>query len=218
MRRALHEQSKSFTNASVEAIKQRAATAQEKMAAAYEAGDAADVAKWTAEVAQTQAELVRVQADAARDTVREESAGQTPQPRVQSAPQAAPLPHKTREWVARNASWFNKDPDMTSVAMSAHNRLIRNGVDPRSDEYFEEIDRRMRAVFPEEFVDSTDASSSAAPPKQVASPQNVAAPVVRASAPRKVVLTESQVRIAKSLGIPPQEYARQVALLEKQNG
>jgi pyruvate/2-oxoglutarate dehydrogenase complex dihydrolipoamide acyltransferase (E2) component len=104
--------------------------------------------------------------------------------------------------------------------MSVHNRLVANGVDPRSDQYFEEIDKRVRAAFPDEFAESTpsDASSSAAPPENKPQPKSVAAPVVRASAPRKVVLTESAARIARTLGVPLEEYARQVALLGDKNG
>jgi hypothetical protein len=96
---------------------------------------------------------------------------------------------------------------MTSFAFGVHGTLVEAGVDPRSDEYYEKINTRMRQVFPNEFdIQETKKKTS-----------NVVAPATRSTSPRKVTLKQSQVAIAKSLGIPLEEYAKQAAkLMRKQ--
>jgi tRNA A37 threonylcarbamoyladenosine modification protein TsaB len=97
---------------------------------------------------------------------------------------------------------------MTSLALGLHSKLVKQGVSPQSDEYYETIDARMRQVFPEQFED--------AEPKRKT---QVVAPATRSTAPKKVTLTKTQVQLAKRLGLTPQQYAKQVALdMRKQNG
>jgi hypothetical protein len=87
---------------------------------------------------------------------------------------------------------------MTSFALGLHQKLVKQGVDPRSDDYYERINSRMREVFPDQFKQRRRS--------------NVVAPATRSTAPRKIVLTSSQVAIAKRLGVPLEAYAKQVAL------
>ena len=96
---------------------------------------------------------------------------------------------------------------MTSFALGLHNRLIKEGLDPQSDEYYKRVNNRVRQVFPEKF-DSGDAADA---PTQRIVKQNVVAPATRSTAPRKVVLTQTQVNIAKRLNVPLELYARKVA-------
>jgi hypothetical protein len=98
---------------------------------------------------------------------------------------------------------------MTSFALGLHNKLVKNGVDPGSDDYYEKIDSRMRQVFPDAF----DSEESAEEPEKVEkrTKSNVVAPATRSSSPKKVVLTQTQVNIAKRLGVPLELYARKVA-------
>ena len=115
---------------------------------------------------------------------------------------------RASEWAAEN-SWFGSDDEMTAFALGLHNKLVKDGVDPQSDTYYERIDTRMRQVFPDEFNESEDASTEAAAPKKRAS--NVVAPATRSTAPKKVTLTRTQVALAKRLGLPVEVYAQQVA-------
>ncbi len=118
---------------------------------------------------------------------------------------------------AKSNTWFGTDDEMTSFALGLHNKLVKSGVDPRSDEYYESLDARMRQVFPENFDDMSndaDEDDEKRTPKRQA---NVVAPATRSTAPKKVVLTQTQVNLAKRLGVPLDEYARQVAIQMRNN-
>jgi len=94
---------------------------------------------------------------------------------------------------------------MTGFALAVHERLVEEeGVDPRSDTYYERIDARMREKFPEKFQDSNGGNEK---PRR----SSVVAPATRSTAPKKIVLTPSAVAIAKRLGIPLELYAKKVA-------
>jgi hypothetical protein len=139
----------------------------------------------------------------------EETEVQEPQP----TPQRVRDP-KAEAWVEENSSWFHVDDEMTAYAMGLHQKLVKSGVDPRTDEYYETINARMRKVFPEEFDDVVEQPEPQESRKQSA---NVVAPATRSTAPNKVKLTKTQVALANRLGVPLEEYARQVAL-EMRNG
>ncbi len=118
---------------------------------------------------------------------------------------------KAEEWRSANP-WFDEDPEMQSLAYGVHHKLVRDGVSPQSDEYYERIDARMREVFPDYFGEVP----SEAREERKQRP-NVVAPATRSTAPKKVTLSQTQVALAKRLGVPLEEYARQVAL-EMRNG
>ena len=111
--------------------------------------------------------------------------------------QKAPDP-KAQEWAEDN-KWFGTDRAMTYTAMSFHDELVAEGFDASSDEYYNEIDRRIRKEFPQKFEDQSK-------------PKQTVASAVRKSASgrRTVKLTPSQVAIAKKLGVPLEEYAKHV--------
>jgi len=122
-----------------------------------------------------------------------------------SAPSVDP---KAERWREQN-KWFGPDDEMTSFALGLHNKLVKNGVDPASDDYYEKVNSRMRQVFPDAF-DSEEPADE--PEKEVKrTKSNVVAPATRSSSPKKVVLTQTQVNIAKRLGVPLELYARKVA-------
>lgn len=104
---------------------------------------------------------------------------------------------RAQEWGDRN-QWFGSDDEMTSFALGVHKRLVDEGISPTSDEYYERVDARMRAVFPDKFGSKKRQSST------------VVAPVGRSPKGRKVVLTQTQVALAKRLGITPEAYAREL--------
>jgi hypothetical protein len=117
-----------------------------------------------------------------------------------------PVDEKAISWT-RNNDWFGSDDEMTSFALGLHNKLVKAGVDPRSDEYYDKVDARVREVFPEKFNSEETADAST----QRTNKRNVVAPATRSTAPRKVVLSQSQVNIAKRLNVPLELYARKVA-------
>ena len=127
---------------------------------------------------------------------------QMPQQAQQPAQQqpAAPPDPKAEAWAEKN-EWFGTDEPMTLTSFSIHRKLVEEGFDTKSDEYYSEIDKRMRDTFPHKF-------------EQVSTPTQTVAPATRSTQPAKrkgsVRLTPSQVAIAKKLGVPLSEYAKYV--------
>lgn len=121
---------------------------------------------------------------------------------------------KALEWQKQN-QWFGQDEEMTSFALGLHQKLVKQGVDPRSDEYYEKINARVKQVFPDQFAEE-EVSEDDDQPRQKKS--NVVAPVSRSTATKKVTLTQTQVALAKKLGVPLELYAKQIAEMRKQNG
>jgi hypothetical protein len=121
---------------------------------------------------------------------------------------------RAQDWQKDN-SWFGQDDEMTSFALGLHQKLVKQGVNPRSDDYYEKINSRMRQVFPDQFDDVEDEPEETKPRRKT----NVVAPATRSTAPKKIVLTQTQVALAKRMGVPLEEYAKQVAMeMRKQNG
>ena len=131
------------------------------------------------------------------------SAGQIGEQPVQSRVQQPKPDPKAEQWAEKN-EWFGKDEAMTYASFGIHKRLVEeDGFNPTSDEYYEEIDKRIRKEFPHKFNGEEKASS-----KPV---QTVASASRTSGAGRKTVrLTPSQVAIAKKLGVPLEEYAKYV--------
>jgi len=127
-----------------------------------------------------------------------------------SQPQV-PRDEKAESWRAEN-TWFGSDDEMTAFALGYHNKLVKEGVDPRSDEYYERVNARMRKLFPENFDEDIDDEPG---PQKVKKAANVVAPATRSTAPLKVRLSDTQVALAKKLGVPLADYAKQVALLRR---
>ena len=143
-------------------------------------------------------------------------------PSEQPAPRTQPDP-KAARWAQRNP-WFNKDREMTSFAYGVHDTLVgQEGLDPQSDAYYRRIDQKMKERFPEKFGGRVAAEVPQGDSRPKGSPRRppaVVAPATRnnGAAPRKVQLTATQVRLAKRLGVSPEQYAQQVLELEKANG
>ena len=126
------------------------------------------------------------------------------QPVQNTVQQPKPDP-KAEAWAEKN-EWFGKDEAMTYASFGIHKKLVEEeGFNPSSDEYYEEIDRRLREEFPQKFNDGGEVQGGKQPVQTVASAKRTT------SAGRKTVrLTPSQVAIAKKLGVPLEEYAKYV--------
>ena len=119
--------------------------------------------------------------------------------------QAAPVDEKLLAWQDRN-QWFGSNKRMTSYALGLHEELVENGIKVGSEEYYKRIDTDIRERFPDQVGagESVDAK-----PQRTKS--NIVSPATRSTAPKKIVLTQTQVNIAKRLGVPLELYARKVA-------
>ncbi len=177
---------------------------------AYEAGDADALT-----TAQEEITAAKIKADRVNNLKLPPL--QTAQVNVQpesTAPARPAVDEKAVAWQRDNA-WFGKDDELTAFALGLHQKLVKEGVNPRSDEYYERINSRMRQVFPESFDEAPDQPAE----KPRRKPASVVAPATRSTAPRKITLTQTQVAIAKRLGVPIELYAQKVAEeMRKQNG
>ena len=143
---------------------------------------------------------------------------QVDEPVVQMRQQQETAPQvdeKTLRWQAKN-QWFGASgfEEHTSFALGLHQKLVNSGLDPRSDEYFERIDSRMKSTFPDMFGNEDRPKSGDGSRR----PASVVAPATRSTGVRKVQLTPTQLALAKKYGLTPQQYAAEVAKLEKSNG
>lgn len=142
---------------------------------------------------------------------------------VQSVPEAqVPRPdQRTIAWQERN-DWFGKDEEMTSLALGLHQKLVKQyGASyPSTDEYWQKVDDTMRRRFPDYFEDDQQQEDEAprTRPQRVERVSTVVAPATRSSPSKKVKLKQSEVNIAKRLGLTPEQYVREKLRMEANNG
>ncbi len=135
----------------------------------------------------------------------------------QSQQQELPKPsEKTVRWQAKN-QWFGVDDEMTALALAAHKKLVGRGVAPDSDEYFAQLDARMHEKFPEVFGETSRSKADGDKPAAKKS-ATVVASATRSSGTKKITLTQTQVALAKKMGLSLEQYAQAQAQLEQQNG
>lgn len=175
-------------------------TAERKYRTAYEAGDTDALMVAQREMTQATLKADRVNNFKPAPLQEERNEVQTTQP-----VQTAPVDTRATAWQEQN-QWFGRDEEMTSFALGLHTKLINQGVDPRSEAYYDRLNSRLKQVFPDSFESDEPVNAPTSRPKS-----NVVAPATRSTAPKKVVLTKSQVEIAKRLGVPLELYARKVA-------
>jgi len=211
----LKEYVKSGTEQYAASIKQVADSelenAKRQYKAAYESGDADALV--AAQEAMTDAKMRTEAAKNFRAPPLQDA-----ETTVQTQPQVSrpEIDEKTVRWQAKN-QWFGSTgyEEHTSFALGLHQKLVNSGLDPRSDEYFERIDSRMKSTFPDVFGGSEDRPKSGDGSRR---PASVVAPATRSTGARKVQLTQTQVALARKYGLTPQQYAAEVAKLEKSNG
>jgi len=180
---------------------------------AYDAGDTDKIIEAQSKMNDAQMRLSQMQhykpqykntlQEPEKDVYIQETRPQVPKPDLRAL-----------NWQEKN-DWFGKDEEMTSLALGVHEKLVRSGIDPSSDEYYRRIDSTMQKRFPENFGDATLDEDQ---PAQRTKPSNVVAPATRSTAPKKVRLTKTQVALAKKFGLTPEQYARETLKLENANG
>jgi len=182
-------------------------SAQKELAAAIEAGDAAAQVDANKRIATLAFENAKLEEAKSRQVEIPTTPSQVVQPRqsVTQLPEADP---DAEAWASRN-TWFGQDRAMTFTAFEIHKDLVENeGFDPKSDEYYAEVDKRIKIDFPHKFG-KTNTETTTKPVQTVASAQRSVKPGRKA-----VKLTSSQVAIAKKLGVPLEDYAKQLKITE----
>jgi len=189
------------------------AAAREQLKQAYEAGDADKIAD--AQEAMTDAKLKLKEYQRFKPALQETETSVERKPEQAQTRQQATDP-KAESWREKN-TWFGADEEMTALALGLHEKLVRSGVDPRSDDYYQRVDETMRKRFPENFEEEQTQTKDAGKPAPRKA-ANVVAPATRSTAPKQVRLSASQAAIAKRLGLTNEAYAREVIKLENYNG
>ena len=198
---------KNYTQEMEGRISSSIAAAQSKLAIAREQGDAKAEVEALTSISQLGYEQGKLAEIKSRHAMQEKEAKARPVLPTQPNQPAPPPDPKAEDWASKN-EWFGKDNAMTYTAFDLHRKITEEeGLDPQSDEYYVEIDKRIRLEFPHKFGKVE---------KQTSKPtQNVASATRSSKTGRKTVrLTSSQIAIAKKLGVPLEEYAKQLITKE----
>ena len=196
------EQAKAAVNSEME-------TAKRKYKDAYNSGDTEAIIEAQEALTTAKIRLDKVTNFKPAPLQRRETPVQVPQ---QTTETQVARDERAVSWAEEN-SWFGSDDEMTAFALGLDAKLKKEGIDPQSDTYYEKINSRMRQVFPDQFDDGIEDEPASTQRKS----SNVVAPATRSTGPKKIRLTQSQIAIAKKLGVPLETYAKQAAeLLRKQ--
>ena len=193
-------------------IKSSMEAAAAKLARAREDGDLKSEIAAQTEISRLGYEEAKLSEIKSKQTEPKVEEKEVRQPQYQPQTQEQPInpDPKAQDWASKN-TWFGQDSAMTYTAFDLHKKLVEEeGYDPQSDEYYSEIDRRIKLEFPHKF-DSVNKKTTSKPTQVVASAN-------RSSKPgrKSVRLTPSQVAIANKLGVPLEEYAKQLNLITKE--
>ena len=178
---------------------------------AYDAGDVDAVADAQENMMAAKLRLQTAETYQPQYAEAEKNNEQQQQPQPQQEQQ---VDYKALAWQDKNKSWWGNNRKMTSFAFGMHEELVSQGIDPNadSDEYYSSIDKEMRLRFPEEFDEgSTEADTS---PRTAAKAKTVVSSAKRTTKSKRVVLKDSEVRLAHRLGLTPEDYVREKLKLE----
>jgi len=187
-------------------------SAQKELAGAIESGDASAQVEANKRIATLAFENAKLEQAKENKPVAQEppaqlsDGGRLPQQTPQELPEPDP---KAEEWASKNV-WFGKDRAMTFTAFEIHKDLVNEGFDPKSNDYYSEVDKRIKVDFPQKFAIGGDVEQTSKTNQLVASAQRSVRP-----GRNTVRLTSSQVAIAKKLGVPLEEYAKQLKLTKE---
>ena len=205
---------KVFKTETTSAAETQVSAAKDALKRAYESGDASLITD--AQEALTDAKIKLKEVSSFKPSLQEENSSVQSTQQVQT-PRPAPVDRKADEWRAEN-TWFGVDEEMTALALGLHEKLVRSGVDPKSDEYYETIDKTMKKRFSDYFEGETQATEDPEPKPAPRKVSTVVAPASRSTAPRQVRIKASEAAIAKRLGLTVEAYAREKMKLENRNG
>ena len=200
---------KSYVSEFENRVKTNMDAARQALKVAIEAGDVDGQVSAQEQMARLNSDAARLgQLKSAEEMKSEKQVNITPQRRVNNN---IPTDPKAEDWASNN-SWFGNDTAMTYTAFDIHKKLVEEeGYDPKSDEYYTEVDKRIRLEFPHKFDKVSNTTTERAKPAQNVASAKRSAPQGRK---KTVKLTPSQVAIAKRLGVPLEDYAKQVKITE----
>ena len=203
-----------FVSEVTKATTNEIAAAKDRLKRAYEAGDAEMITDAQEELTDAKLKLRDVQA--IRPSLQESTDSvETKYEQAQPQQPRQVIDPKAEAWRQEN-TWFGVDEEMTSLALGLHEKLVRSGLDPRSNEYYTAVNSTMRKRFPEQFEDTPSEETDSKQARKKPAP--IVAPVTRSTAPNRVRLTATQVVLAKKLGLSPELYAKEVVKLGNYNG
>ena len=189
-------------------VQSQAAAAKEAYRKAYEAGDADamyEAQQTISRIALEEARLNQLKEQREENAKKAEVNGAAPAPAPAQAPPPPKPDPRAEEWATQN-EWFGQDQTMTYAAFGIHKSLIEeDGLDPNTEEYYTELDNRIRSEFPHKFGETKKSSGP-----RVASAGATASKATSQKGRRTVKLTPSQIAIAKRLNVPLEEYAKYV--------
>jgi hypothetical protein len=213
LKESLSSGEKSYIDTAKNAAQLELEMAKKQYKEAYEAGDSDQIIEAQTKLSEASYRVQKV--NEYRPTL------QMPENDVNIPPQQAPAVRpepRALSWQERN-TWFGQDTEMTSAALGLHQKLVDSGMDPRSDEYYERIDTTMRRRFPEYFGEEETSDGGGKPVQRTETkPATVVAPASRSTSSKKIVLTKSEVNLAKKFGLTPEQYAKEKQRLERVNG
>ena len=203
---------KSYVSEFENRVKTNMDAARQALKVAIEAGDVDGQVSAQEQMARLNSDAARLgQLKAAEEMKPEKKVNINPQRRDYDPTSTIPTDAKAEDWAANN-TWFGNDSAMTYTAFDIHKKLVEEeGYDPKSDEYYTEVDKRIRLEFPHKFDKVADTTTERAKPAQNVASAKRSAPQGRK---KTVKLTPSQVAIAKRLGVPLEDYAKQLKITE----
>ena len=203
---------KSYVSEFENRVKTNMDAARQALKVAIEAGDVDGQVSAQEQMARLSSDAARLgQLKAAEEARPEKKVNINTQRRAYDPTSTVPTDAKAEDWASNN-TWFGNDTAMTYTAFDIHKKLVEEeGYDPKSDEYYAEVDKRIRLEFPHKFDKMSDTTTERAKPAQNVASAKRSAPQGRK---KTVKLTPSQVAIAKRLGVSLEDYAKQLKITE----
>lgn len=177
------------------------ASAQKAYKEAYEGGDSDGMIEAQLKMAEIVAEKKELSRNPPLQRAENAVYSQPVQQEVASSPSVPRPDPKAEAWYERNKGWFGADDEMTAIAYAVDKKLMREGVDPRTDEYYRRMDARLREVFPDRFEDTRQQ-------QPVRQQSTVVAPASRSASPKTVKIPPGGAAVARKLGVSLEEYAK----------
>jgi len=211
MRKKLAELDQGYTNEYGARVDSQHEQAKKLLKEAREVGDVEKEIEAQDLIARLAIEKERVRVQRVRqEQASQEVSTEPEQPKRQAPPRIEDLDKKLQVWLGKNDSWFNKDMVMTRGAQAIHEQLVgAEGFDPNTDEYYAEIDKRIRSEFPHKFQSQRQNAQAVAPASAGRS--------IKSGRKKTVELTPGQVAFAKKMNIPLERYAKEVAKLDSRS-
>ena len=213
LQKKLEQLNNGYTNEFGTRIESQTAQAKKLYKEAFDAGDAEKMSEASDLMAKLAIEnerlrIQKIRTEQASTAQTNEGQSQEVNQQARQAPQSQELDPKLQSWLDKN-TWFAKDMVMTRGAQALHEIVVGEGFDPSTDDYYKEIDKRLRIEFPQKFQSDRKVAQTVAPANGKA---------VTSGRKKQIELTPGQVAFAKKMRIPLEQYAKEVAKIETRKG